>query len=78
MSPTSLGRALFPFVPDDDSSEDEAEEDDGALRIGVGLASKSLTATGAEALASLVRTFGRAVEGLHLDTKFIECCLDIC
>ena len=48
------------------------KEDDGALRIGAGLASKSLTATGAEALLSLVRTFGRAVEGLHLEAKFID------
>jgi hypothetical protein len=48
------------------------EEDDGALRIGAGLAGKSVTATGAEALASLVRTFGRVVDDLHLDSKFAD------
>jgi hypothetical protein len=33
---------------------------------------KSVTATGAEALASLVRTFGRVVEGLHIGKKFLH------
>jgi hypothetical protein len=41
------------------------------LRIGGGARDeKSVTAAGAEALASLVRTFGRVVEGLHLEVKF--------
>ena len=68
----ALGRALFPFVQCLDADGEWVEEDDGALRIGAGLADSSLTATGAEALASLVRTFGRAVEGLHLRKKFID------
>jgi len=67
----ALGRALFPFAPY--AADDElAEEDDGALRIGAGLAERSLTATGADALASLVRTFGRVVEGLQLREKFAD------
>ena len=67
----ALGRALFPFAPYREGGT-EIKEDDGALRIGAGLADNSLTATGAEALASLVRTFGRVVEGLHLERKFAD------
>ena len=58
----ALGRALFPFTPYEDAGGKFVEEDDGTLRIGAGLA--ALTATGAEALLSLVRAFGRVVKGL--------------
>ena len=68
----ALGRALFPFAPYRDADFEWVKEDDGALHIGAGLADRSLTATGAEALASLVRTFGRVVERLELNKKFAD------
>jgi hypothetical protein len=68
----ALGRALFPFAPHYDTHDRWVEEDDGALHIGAGLVTRSLTATGAAALLSLVRTFGHVVEGLHLNSKFVD------